>query len=140
MSAKLAIPSIWALAAALFLRLLSAWDELPSRVAVHFVISMQPNGWSSKRALAWVVLLVVAGQAMLATWLIVNFGQLSAMIAPVQLAITTVLVCVFWQVINFNVSGQRFRAIWIVVPLLLVLGLAAFATLGSQPRFAPLGK
>jgi uncharacterized protein DUF1648 len=139
-SAKLAIPAIWALAAALLLRMLSLWDELPSRVAVHFGISMQPNGWSSKRALAWMVLLVVAGQATLATWLIVTFGQVSAIIAPVQLAITTVLVCVFWQVINFNISGQRFRAIWIVVSLVLVLGLAALATLGLQPRFAPLGK
>jgi Protein of unknown function (DUF1648) len=133
-NAKLAIPVIWALAAALFLRLLSAWDELPSRVAVHFGISMQPNGWRSKRAMAWMVLLVVGGQAALATWLIMNFGQASGMIAPVQLAVTTVLVCVFWQMISFNLSGQRFRAIWIVMPLLLMLGLIAFAALGLPPH------
>lgn len=137
MSAKLAIPVIWGLAVALFLRLLSAWDELPSRVAVHFGISMQPNGWSSKRALAWMVLLGVAGQATLATWLTINFGQSSGMIAPVQLAVTTLLVCVFWQVIRFNAYQRPFRAIWIVGPLLLMLGLIAFATLALPTPRSP---
>jgi Protein of unknown function (DUF1648) len=61
MNARLAIPVIGTLAGALLVKLLTAWGQLPDRVAVHFGMAMQPNGWSSKSALAAIVLIGCAG-------------------------------------------------------------------------------
>jgi len=41
---------------------------------------------------------------------------------------SVVLVCSFWQVINYNAEGTPFRASWVLGPVVLLLVLAgAFA-------------
>jgi len=128
MSVKLAIPMIWCLAAAVLLRLMSAWDSLPDRVAVHFGLKMQPNGWSSKRTLVALVVVAVVGHAALATWLLLHIGFLGPMFPLTQAVTSVVLVCSFWQVINYNAEGTPFRASWVLGPVVLLLVLAgAFA-------------
>ena len=120
MNARLLIPVIWMLAGALIVKLWSAWDYLPDRVAVHFGMSMQPNGWSSKGTLAVTVILAVAGQAALATWLVLRLHNASNVIAAVQLVVSIVLVCAFWQVINYNAKGLQVQPLWILVPMVLL--------------------
>lgn len=123
MIAKLSLATIWTLAAAVLIRLMSVWDQLPPRVAVHFGIAMQPNGWSSRSAMALLVALVLIGHAVLATWLIVNFGRQSELIGLIQMAVSLVIVSAFWQMISFNAEGKPFQSIWILVPVLLMVGL-----------------
>jgi len=120
MNSRLVIPVIWVLAGALLVKLGSAWSQLPDRVAVHFGMNMQPNGWSSKNALAATMLLIVVGQASLATWLILGMTASPGMIATIQLVVSVVLVCAFWQVINYNARGTPFQAMWMLVPMVLL--------------------
>ncbi len=122
MIATLAIAVIWILAAALLFRLLSVWDELPERVAVHFGVTLRPDGWASRRTMAVLIFLLVVGHAALSTWLV--FTRLSAdpIVSAIQLATATVLFSVFWQTITFNISGKPLKVIWIVLPALFVAG------------------
>ena len=122
MIAKLAISVTWILAAALLFRLLSVWDQLPERVAVHFGISLRPDGWAKKSTMAVLILLLVVGHAALSTWLVFALLPASAMVAAIQLATATMLFSVFWQLITFNIAGKPLKAIWIVLPALLIAG------------------
>jgi hypothetical protein len=125
MNPRLVIPVIWALTGALLVKLLATWNRLPDRVAVHFGTTMQPNGWSSKTALAAVVLVAVPGQAALATFLLLHVGSAATVpFAMVQLVVNVVLVSVFWQTIHYNVAGHM-RPMWIFVPLIAVFAFAA---------------
>lgn len=120
---KLAIATIWTMGTALLIRLMSLWDQLPQRVAVHFGIAMQPNGWAGKWTMALLMVLVVVGHAVLATWLILNFSGRSPMIGAIQMTASAVLVSAFWQMLSFNAQGKAFQSIWIVVTVLLMLAL-----------------
>lgn len=125
MIAKLAISVIWILAAALLLRLLSVWDQLPERVAVHFGISMKPDGLSRRSTMVLLVVLVVVGHAALATWMILTLGPANGIAAAIHLVTATVLFSVFWQMITFNIEGKPLKAIWIILPVLIVGSIAA---------------
>jgi hypothetical protein len=134
---KLAIAAIWTMGAALLIRLMSVWDQLPQRVAVHFGIAMQPNGWASRSTMALLMVLVVVGHAVLATWLILNFGGRSPMIGPIQMTVAAVMLSAFWQVISFNAEGKPFQSLWIVLSVLLMLALIAVLLLRPVLRQAP---
>jgi uncharacterized membrane protein len=136
MNSKLIIPAIWTLAGALVIKLWTAWSQLPDRVAVHFGISMQPNGWSSKGTLAATMLLAVVGQASLATWLIFRISSVSGMIAVIQLVVSAVLVSAFWQVINFNTRGTPFQAMWVLLPMVLLFATITVFLLNLVFRYS----
>ena len=123
--ARLAISIIWILASALLFRLLSVWDELPERVAMHFGVSLQADGWARKSTLAFVTVPVVLGHAVLTTWLVLAHAQGSGNLAVIQLGTSAVLFSVFWQTITFNISGKPLKVIWIVLPVLLIVGCIA---------------
>jgi hypothetical protein len=120
MNARYGLAVIWVLTGALLVKLWSAWEQLLSRVVVHFGIAMQPNGWSSKSALAAIVLIAVLGQAALATLLLLRVGSAAGLIAPVLLFVNVVLVCAFWQTINYNAEGTPFQPLWIFVPMIVL--------------------
>jgi Protein of unknown function (DUF1648) len=122
MIAKLAITVIWILAAALLFRLLSVWDQLPDRVAVHFGITLRPDGWARRSTMALLIFLVLIGHAALSTWLVLAHVPGSAMVSAIQLATATMLFSVFWQLITFNIAGKPLKVIWIVLPALLIAG------------------
>jgi hypothetical protein len=122
MNARLAIPVIWILVAALLAKLLAAWGQLPDRVAVHFGMALQPNGWSSKSALAAIVLIAVLGQAALATLVLLRVGSAAGWIALILVLVSAVLVCAFWQTIKFNAEGTPFQPLGMFV---LMIGLFA---------------
>jgi hypothetical protein len=127
MNARLAIPVIWTLAAALLVKLLTAWGQLPDRVAVHFGMALQPNGWSSKSALAAIVLIAVLGQAALATFVLLRVGSAAGWIALILILVSSVLVCAFWQTINFNAEGISFQPLGMFVSLIaLFASIAVF--------------
>ncbi|HYL92512.1 MAG TPA: DUF1648 domain-containing protein [Alphaproteobacteria bacterium] len=134
MNAKLALVAIWALAAVPLLRLMSVWDSIPERVAVHFGISGEPNGWSSKSALPWLVAFPILGQATLATFLIIRLGAHSPLFPITHALITFVLVCAFWQMIEFNANKTPFRILWVIGPLVLMFGMIAFNLVTRFPK------
>ncbi|HEU5412452.1 MAG TPA: DUF1648 domain-containing protein [Candidatus Angelobacter sp.] len=134
---KLAIAAIWIMGAALLIRLMNLWDQLPQRVAVHFGIAMQPNGWASRSAMALLMVLVVAGHAVLATWLILNFSGRSPMIGAIQITTSAVLVSAFWQMLSFNAQGKPFQSIWILISVLLMVALIAVLLLRPALHHAP---
>jgi uncharacterized membrane protein len=129
--ATLAIFVIWILATALLFRLLSVWDELPERVAVHFGVSLRPDGWASRSTMAVLIFLLVVGHAALSTWLLFTRGSADPMVSAIQLATATVFFSAFWQVITFNISGRPMKAIWIVLPALLVAGSVSVLVTGA---------
>ncbi len=131
MIATFAIAVIWMLAAALLFRLLSVWDELPERVAVHFGLTLRPDGWASRSTMAVLIFLAVIGHAALSTWLVFTRVSADPMVAAIQLATATVLFSVLWQVITFNISGKPLKAIWIVLPALLVAGSVGVLVIGA---------
>jgi len=125
MIAKLAISAIWIMASALLFRLLNVWEQLPERVAMHFGRSLQPDGWGRKSIMAWMIVLLVVGHAILTTWLLLMHGKGNGMLAVIQLATATVFFSVFWQMITFNTAGKPLKAAWIILPVLLIVGLLA---------------
>jgi hypothetical protein len=134
MRIKVFLPTIWVLSSALIFKLATSWSQLPDRVAVHFNIKMQPNGWSSRETLGISIVLAVLGQAALATWLLLRLGNAAQMGGVILLAVNVVLVCAFWQVINYNTQGAPFQPLWIFVPLIaLFAGLAVFLAAQMLP-------
>jgi len=131
MIAKLAISAIWIMASALLFRLLNVWEQLPERVAMHFGRSLQPDGWGRKSIMAWMIVLLVVGHAILTTWLLLMHGQGNGMLAVIQLATATVFFSVFWQMITFNTAGKPLKAAWIILPVLLIVGLLAALLSGT---------
>jgi uncharacterized membrane protein len=125
MNARLAIPVIWTLAAALLVKLLAAWGQLPDRVAVHFGMALQPNGWSSKSALAAIVLIALLGQAALATFVLLRVGSAAGWIALILMLVSSVLVCAFWQTINFNAEGTPFQPLGMFVSMIVLFASIA---------------
>ena len=124
MNLKLAIVFVWTTSAALVVKLLTAWDQLPARVAVHFGTDMRPNGWSSKNTLVAIVLAVVLGQATLTTLLLPQAAGGSAWIALVLVMANIAVVSTFWQVIRYNAEGVPFQPLWMFLSLTAVFGLA----------------
>jgi len=131
MIAKLAISAIWIMASALLFRLLNVCEQLPERVAMHFGRSLQPDGWGRKSIMAWMIVLLVVGHAILTTWLLLMHGQGNGMLAVIQLATATVFFSVFWQMITFNTAGKPLKAAWIILPVLLIVGLLAALLSGT---------
>lgn len=134
MNGKIAIVAVWALAAVPLMRLMSVWDSIPDRVAVHFGISGEPNGWSSKAALPWLLALPILGQAALATFLIVRLGAHSPLFPFTHVLITFVLVCAFWQLIEYNANKTPFRIMWVIGPLILMFATIAVNLIMRFPK------
>ena len=105
-------------------KLTASWTDLPARVAVHFGIDGQPNGWASKYTFIIIVGLVAIGFSVsLAVLNQFNKAPGPVMILSVtSIAVTTAL----WQAIDFNASGRPFRMGIILVPLVFLLVLSFF--------------
>jgi hypothetical protein len=123
-NAKLVIPLIWTTSAALVVKLVTAWDQMPSRVAVHFGTDMQPNRWGSKNALAAIAVLAVVGQAALATFVLLRIGSAPIAITLVMVMVNIALVSAFWQTIRYNATGAPFQPLWMFLALIAVFVFA----------------
>jgi len=118
---SVAILMIWLLSGAVLVKLWTAWPRLPDRVATHFGLSLQPDGWSSKGKLAAVILIAVLGQAALATFVLLRVAGAAGPIGLIMPVVNVVLVSVFWQIINYNAEGRKLQPAWIVGPVILLL-------------------
>ena len=123
MNTSVAILMIWLLSGAVLVKLWTAWPRLPDRVATHFGLSLQPDGWSSKGKLAAVILIAVLGQAALATFLLLRVGSAARPIGLIMQVVNIVLVSAYWQAINYNTEGTRFRPAWVLGPLILLFAV-----------------
>ena len=103
-----------------------AWDQMPARVATHFGLNQQPNGWMSREgsltfSLALAALFAVIGSLVLsrikqpdpASWALLAFFYV----------IQWTLLYANYSIIGFNVQGRPVNA----TPLVVVVGLAAVA-------------
>jgi hypothetical protein len=94
-------------------------------VAVHFGFDMQPNGWSGKAGFAATALGPALGEAALASWILVRLGSSAGLAGLVLLAVNLVMICVFWQMINYNTRGTPFRSRWVLLPLIMLFAVVA---------------
>jgi hypothetical protein len=135
MSEKISIAVIWSLATAVLTRLGSSWSLLPERVVTTFGMGSEATGWESREALLLSVLMLVVGQAVLSTFLIMRLARAVRFLPLVQANVSLVLVCGFWQVINYNVNHVPVQSGWIVGPVALLLAMVAvmLGSLGSEP-------
>jgi hypothetical protein len=135
MSEKFSIALIWSLATAVITRLGTSWTLLPERVVTTFGLESEATGWGSREGLLLSVLLVVVGQAALATFLILRLARAVRFLPLVQANVSLVLVCGFWQVINYNLYHVPVRNMWVVGPVALLLVAVALmlGSLGHAP-------
>ena len=77
--------------------------------------------------------LAVIGQAALSSWLVARVGNVSILIAMVQVAVASA----FWQMINDSPEESRFQPLGVILPMLLLFGLVAALTIDIQSSFLP---
>jgi len=77
--------------------------------------------------------LAVIGQAALSSWLVARVGNVSILIAIVQVAVASA----FWQMINDSPEESRFQPLGVILPMLLLFGLVAVLTIDIQSSFLP---
>src|SRR3954454_2441218 len=53
------IALLWAVLPAIRFQYSQAWDSLPARMATHFGLDGQPNGWMSREGAMWFMLALV---------------------------------------------------------------------------------
>lgn len=107
----------WIGTAALMAKFVSSWNELPERVATHFGISGEPNGWMNKGPLA-AVMVVVAGVLCGSTIPVMSAeGKSDGAIFTLLLSAAAV-VGGFWEMIDYNVTGEKFSILRAMLPLI----------------------
>lgn len=128
MSPVVVIALIWTLAAALLARLFIVNAKASARVKVQAALL-------GRLDIATRVLmpLAVIGQAALSTWLVIRVGEVSLLIAVVQVAVASA----FWQLINDSPEESRFQPLGVILPMLLLFGLVAALTIDIQGSFLP---
>jgi hypothetical protein len=130
MSPLLVTILIWALAAALLARLGFIARRPPARG------KLGGGGHVDKRmdvATRVLMPLIIIGQAALSTWLVARLGDVSILIAIVQVAVASA----FWQMVHDGPEESRFQPLGVIVPMLLLFGLIAALTIDIQSSFLP---
>lgn len=125
MNEKFSIAVIWSLATAVLTKLANSWPLLPERVVTTVGLGSEATGWGSREALLSSVLLAVVGQAILATVLILRLARAVRFLPLVQASVSLVLVCGFWQVINYNTYHIRVQGLWVLGPVAILLAAVA---------------
>ncbi len=130
MRARRVLPIIlpWFALAGWFLWLCFRWPELPHRMAVHFNMSGEPNGWSTKGGFAVAMIVFWIGFTVLFSALALARARPHQQILPAYYFTTVVLLVSGVETIHANLgSGERFVGPYIVligVPILMALEIA----------------
>lgn len=134
MTEKFSIAVIWSLATAVLTKLASSWNTLPDQVVTTLGLGSEATGWGTREALLSSVLLVVVGQAILGTVLIVHLASAVRYLPLVQACVSLVLVCGFWQVINYNTYHLKVQSVWVAGPVAILMAAVAvmLGNLASQ--------
>jgi hypothetical protein len=128
MNSMAVIVLIWILAAALLARLII----MNRKASACFTLRSASLG---RLDVATRVLmpLAVIGQAALSSWFVTRVGDVSLIIALVQVAVASA----FWQLINDSPEESRFQPLGVILPMLLLFGLVAVLTIDIQSSFLP---
>jgi NADH:ubiquinone oxidoreductase subunit 5 (subunit L)/multisubunit Na+/H+ antiporter MnhA subunit len=122
------IALIWILASILLVRLI-----IMNRKASAWVKLRSASRWRPDIATRVLMPLAVIGQAAITSWFVTRVGDISLLIAVVQIAVASA----FWQLINDSSEESRFQPLGVIVPMLLLFGLIAALTIDIQSSFLP---
>ena len=106
----------------------SVWSQLPARMATHFAVSGQPNGWMPREtslafSLGLTTMLLVAF-----TWALSRVRKPDALawsLLAMLYVVMGVLLSIDASVLDYNIHGRPLN----IVPALVVVFLATFAVL-----------
>src|SRR5690242_17938604 len=86
----------------------SVWQKLPSRIATHFDLAGQPNGWMPREEAVIVILSISAAVLIIATWIASRVKDPDATawgLVAVFYIIQGTLIYAAQSVINFNLHA-----------------------------------
>lgn len=128
MSSVVVIALIWIMAAALLARLIIINRKSLAR------FKLRPASLGRLDIATRVLMpLAVIGQAALSSWFVTRVGDVSLIIALVQVAVASA----FWQLINDSPEESRFQPLGVILPMLLLFGLVAVLTIDIQSSLLP---
>jgi hypothetical protein len=128
MSSVVVIALIWIMAAALLARLIIVNRKSSAR------FKLRPASVGRLDIASRVLMpLAVIGQAALSSWFVTRVGDVSLIIALVQVAVASA----FWQLINDSPEESRFQPLGVILPMLLLFGLVAVLTIDIQSSLLP---
>lgn len=116
----------WIGAAALMAKFVSSWNELPERIATHFGISGEPNGWMNKGPLAAVMIVVVLVLCGSTIPVMSTDARKSDTAIFALLLSAAAVVGGFWEMIDYNLTGEKFRILRAMLPMTCVGALLLF--------------
>jgi hypothetical protein len=106
---KLLTALMWLTLPAVGLIYASWWQRLPARLATHFDLSNQPNGWMSRGGFLIFLLLFAAGVVALATWITSRVQMPDLAAWTLLLLFYVIAAVVLWaenSVIAYNTTGH----------------------------------
>ncbi len=104
----------------------SVWDQLPARMATHFGVSAQPNGWMARDTSLIFALVVTALVLLSLTWALTRVHKPDVLAWSLLATFYVVMGALFSvnvAVLNYNLRGVPLN----VVPALAVVFIAAIA-------------
>jgi len=126
---QISIALLWATLPAIRLQFAEAWDRLPARMAIHFGVNGQPNGWAPRETAMWFMLGLVTGMLVTATIVLLRVRKPDGL-AYALLGLFYVIMIMLYRVsagmIAYNVNGSPLN----IGPELIVLMIAVFAVIG----------
>ena len=119
---------LWAAVPAIRFQYSQAWDRLPARMATHFGVNGEPNGWMSREVAMWFMLGIVTFMLLTATVLLLRVRKPDAL-AYALLGMFYVIMIVLYRIsgamIDYNVSGRPLN----ITPEISALMIAVFVVL-----------
>ena len=110
-----AIAFLWAALPAIYFQYADAWNRLPARMATHFDINGNPNGWAPRETSMWFILGVTAFVVLVGTILLARIRKPDAASWGV-LAMFYIMLAILYRasaaVIEYSLSGNFLSMAW----------------------------
>ena len=103
----------------------SVWDQLPARMATHFGVSGQPNGWMARDPSLIFAMVVTVLVLVALTWALTRVRKPDVLAWSLLAMLYVVMGALFSinaAVLNYNIAGRPLN----VIPALAVVFIAAF--------------
>src|SRR5713101_5198105 len=107
----------------------TVWNQLPARMASHFGVAGQPNGWMSRETLAIFFLVLLTFLLGTFTWALTRVRKpdtLAWSLLAMFYVVVGVLLSVNSAVLKFNLYGHPLN----ILPELVIVFIAAFVLIG----------
>ena len=129
------IAPMWAVLPAVRFQYSEAWNGLPARMATHFGLNGQPNGWMSREGSMWFMLLLLLFMLITATLVLLRVRKPDG-VAYTLLAMFYVIVIVLYRIsaglIAYNTSGQPLNIVSEMTAILIAVFAVIVAALISN--------